>query len=624
MRQSAFETKDARSDRRIASDAEPRSRNRVLTRLWPYCLRERFLLGTSFAALVTHTLLRLLEPWPLKFIFDEVILPRNDRTPPSFLPDTTGVDPMLLVAFSAAAVVAISGLRALAQYVNQVNFAKIGNRVLARVRADVFRHLQGLSLSFHSSARSGDLILRVIQDVNLLRDAAVTAILPLFASSLLLIGMWAAMFWMQWKLALAATAIVPLIWLRTRSLAGKIREAGVKQRKRQGKLAATASESVGAIKNVQAFSLEGMFLDAFESSNVMGEKYDVRGAKLTASLGRSVDLVLAIATAAVLLYGTRLVLTSELSPGELLVFLTYLRRAFNPAQDFAKYTGRVAKACAAGERVFELLDREPEVRDLPGAIAAPRFAGSVRFEDVGFAYGPGPQVLRRMSFAIEPGQRVALVGPSGIGKSTVVNLLLRFYDPTFGRVLIDGRDIREFRVGSLRSQISVVLQDSILFAASLGDNIAYGAPGCSREEIEAAARLANVHEFVSNLPGGYEAILGERGVNLSGGQRQRIAIARAAVRKSPILVLDEPTTGLDDENRRSVLEALERLAIGRTVLIIAHDLRLSMRADAIFYLHDGQVVEKGTHEELVARGGRYAALCRLRSEDGRQEAVSNV
>jgi ATP-binding cassette subfamily B protein len=576
---------------------------RVLARLWPYTRGSRGLLAGAFVSLLGTIVLRLLEPWPLKLVFDQVL---------GVEPGVGGLSPGALLIVAAVGVVVITGLRALAQYSNKVSFAKIGNKVIALVRVDAFRHLQSLSLSFHSSSRGGDLTLRIIQDVNLLRDAAVTAILPLLAKSLVLVGMWGVMFWMNWRLSLLAAATVPLLWLRTVGLTKKIREAGRKQRRRQGALAATAAESIGAIGNVQALSLEGIFLDAFGVSSAAGHESDVRAARLSAGLTRSVDLLLALATALVLWYGARLALRGQVTPGELLVFLTYLRRAFSPAQDFAKYTARLAKATAAGERVLDLLDREPEIQDLPGAVEAPHFRGEVFFDGVAFEYSPGRPALRDLTFRADPGTRIALVGSSGAGKSTLASLLLRLYDPDRGQVRIDGRDIRDFTLASLRSQISVVLQDSLLFAATVRDNIAYGATGCSDEEVVAAARLANADEFVRSLPKGYDTVLSERGVSLSGGQRQRLAIARAAVRRAPILIFDEPTNGLDEANRQEVLAALERLAASRTTLWIAHDPELARRADQVLFVEAGRVVESGTPEELLAGPSRFSRLLDLR------------
>jgi ATP-binding cassette subfamily B protein len=322
----------------------------------------------------------------------------------------------------------------------------------------------------------------------------------------------------------------------------------------------------------------------------------------------------------VLWYGARLVLSRALSAGELLVFLAYLKSAYRPVQDFAKYTGRLGKASAAGERVIDLLERVPDVRDMPGAVAAPAFAGRVGFERVSFAYEHGQRLLEEIQLDIPAGRRVALVGPSGGGKSTLVSLLLRLYDPVEGTVRIDGRDVRDFTLESLRSQISVVLQDNLLFAASVRDNIACAQAGATQAQVEEAARLANAHEFISRLPQGYETVLGERGVTLSQGQRQRIAIARAAIRRTPILILDEPTTGLDHANEAAVMEALERLDSARTTFLITHALSQARRADLVLYLENGRIVERGTHAELMQAGGRYAGMFRSQAEARRPES----
>jgi len=323
-----------------------------------------------------------------------------------------------------------------------------------------------------------------------------------------------------------------------------------------------------------------------------------------------VDVIIALATALVLWQGTRLVLRGAISAGDLLVFLAYLKSAYRPVQDFSKYSGRLAKATAAGERVLELLERVPDVRDRPGAVAAPPWKGHVRFEQVGFAYDSGRPVLEQLELDVPAGRHIAIVGASGSGKSTLVSLLLRLYEPQHGRVLLDGDDIQGFTLESLRSQISVVLQDNILFAISVRDNIALGAPGASREEIEQAAQLAHAHEFIVELPQGYDTILGERGVTLSHGQRQRLAVARAAIRAAPIVILDEPTTGLDQASERLVLEGLRRLTHERTSFLITHDSRQAAMADEIYYLAGGKLVERGTHAELMRANGCYAAVYR--------------
>jgi len=580
---------------------------RLLRRFWPLVWKERLVVGGAFAALLAEVGLRLLEPWPLKFVFDYIIPVESTASAPMI----GSVEPLTLLTLAAISVVSLIGLRALAAYLSAVGFALAGNRVLTEVRSDLYQHLQSLSLSFHHRARQGDLTLRIISDVGLLKDTVVTAFMPLVANVLILVGMLAMMFVMEWRLALMAAAVLPGFWLFTGRLGRRIGEASRVQRQREGALAATAAESVAAIKVVKALSLESAFARSFTSHNRRTLADGVRVKRLSAGLERTVDLLIAVATALVLWYGARLVLDRALSPGDLLVFLAYLKNAFKPVQDLAKYSGRLAKGSAAAERVLDLLDHTPDVRNLPGAVPAPAFRGAVGFDDVSFAYERDGEGLHGIRLSFQPGQRIVLTGPSGGGKSTLLSLLLRLYDPSAGRVLIDGRDIREFTLESLRRQMAVVLQDTILFAGTIRENIAYGAYDASAADIEAAARLANAHGFIYELPGAYDAVVGERGITLSSGQRQRIAIARAAVRRASILILDEPTTGLDEANARAVTDAFERVANGPTTFIATHDPRLASNADVVVYLERGRIVEHGAPEDLLRAGGPYARLQHL-------------
>ncbi len=593
---------------------------RITKYFWPQLRKHRPLILGAMTALFAEVGLRLLEPWPVKFVFDRVIgTSRGARA--WGIPALANFSPTALIALAALGAASISGARALAAYWNNIGFAKLGNRVLTQVRSQLYRHVQYLSLSFHTKAKTGDLVVRVIGDVSMLQDVAVTALLPLLGRLLILVGMLAIMFSLNWQLALIALAVFPPFWLRNVRLMQRIRQVARRQRQREGAMAATAAESISAIKTVQALSLEGAFAQVFSRENEKSLKQDVEGKRLAANLERSVDVLTAVSAALVLFFGVPQVLLNEISAGDLLVFLAYLRYVFRPVQDFAKYTGRLGKASAAGERVLDLLDRVPDVRDLPGAVRAPAFEGRVRFAAVSFAYEHGLRLLENIELEIQPGQQIALVGPSGGGKSTLVSLILRLYDPMKGRVMIDGRDIREFTLESLRSQISVVLQDNLLFAASVRDNIAHGASSATMDEIQAAARLASAHDFIEALPQGYETVLGERGVTLSHGQRQRIAIARAAIRKAPILILDEPMTGLDKKNERAVIESLELLNRGRTTFLITHDLGHATGADLILYLEAGRILERGTHAALMQAIGPYAALFNLQaaSRDERRE-----
>ncbi|MBD2344557.1 ABC transporter ATP-binding protein [Anabaena subtropica] len=577
----------------------------VLAYFWPDIRPQYGLLLVSAIALIADVGFRVLEPWPLKFVFDYVLL-RGERL--NSIPVIAGLEPITLLTFSAVAVLLITGLRALAAYWSTVGLAIVGSRVMAKVRNHLYCHLQNLSLAYHTKARSGDLIIRVSSDASRLQEIMITAALPLIVSILSLFGMIGVMFWMNRSLTLLSLITLPFFWLVTNRLSQRIKDSSLKQRQQEGAVAATAAESIAAIKLIKALSLQDAFARVFAQQNQSSLKESVKTQRLAAHLERTVDAVIAMGTAIVLWYGSWLALRDALTPGDVLVFLTYLKNAFKPVQNFAKYTGRLAKAAASGERILDVLNQKPDIFDAPDAIPAPILRGAVSFDHVHFAYDSGQVLLEDINLNIQSGQQVAIVGTSGGGKSTLVSLLLRLYDPTSGRVMIDGRDIREYTLASLRPQISVVLQDSLLFAASIKENIAYGIAGVSDAEIEEAARLAHAHDFIQALPQGYDTIVGERGATLSGGQRQRIAIARAAIRQAPILILDEPTTGLDKGSEKAVIDALQRLSQNRTTFLITHDLDFATRADMIVYLENGRVVEQGSHVELMHKNGRYAAL----------------
>lgn len=569
--------------------SRPTSLLDLLRHFGPEIRAQRRWIIVSLLALFAEVGLRLLEPWPIKIVFDHVLGAKQSTTTTSF-EWFANLTPVGVLTVAAVALVTFTGLRALAAYWNSVGFAIVGTRVLTSVRARLFRHLHLLPLSFHNRARSGDLVVRVISDVGMLQDVTVTALLPLVARLLILAGMVGVMFWMHWQLALLALALLPLFWLRTVKLTRDIREVAQQQRRREGAMAATAAESFSGMKVVQALAAADAFAEAFGSQNDKSLKQDVKGKRLAASLERSVDFLIAGATALVLWQGARLVLAGSLTPGDLLVFLAYLKSAFRPVQDFAKFTGRLGKASAAGARVIELLETATEVADSPDAVDAPEFRGEIRFENVSFAYEPGRPVLENVSFTARAGQTLAILGESGRGKSTLLNLIVRLHQPTSGRILIDGRDIRDYRVDSLRRRLGIVLQENLLFAGSVRDNIALGLPTATDEQVEAAARLANAHHFIVELAEGYDTLVGERGATLSQGQRQRIAIARAAIRNASLLLFDEPTTGLDEANERGVIEGLQNLSRGHTALWVTHNPRHAELADVVVRIEGGRVI----------------------------------
>lgn len=582
----------------------------VLRNFSPYLLQQKFLLIVASLAMVGDVVFRILEPLPLKFVFDYVL---DDNQIPN--PLLAQLEPIWLLTFCAGAILVLTALRALAAYWSTVSLAIVGSRVMTQVRDRLYCHLQQLSLAYHTKARSGDLIIRISSDANRLQEILITAALPLAISILTLLGTVGAMLWIAPNLTLLSLVTLPLFAVAANHLSTRIRESSLKQRKQEGLVAATAAESIGAIKLIQALSLETAFAQIFAQQNRASLSKTVETKRLSATLERTVDGLIALGMAIVLWYGSWLVLRDALTAGDVIVFLTYLKNAFKPVQNFAKYTGRLAKAAASGERILNILQQTPEIQDSPQAKIAPALRGNVTFDQVSFAYESGQKLLDRVDLSIQPGQLVAISGVSGSGKSTLMSLLLRLYDPTAGRILIDGEDIRNYTITSLRSQMSVVLQESLLFAATVKENIAYGIDHVSDAEIVAAARLANIDSFICSLPQGYDTVLGERGANLSGGQRQRIAIARAAIRPTPILILDEPTTGLDRENEQAVIEALQRLAQQRTTFLVTHDLTLANQADVIVYLEKGRIIEQGSPQDLLAQNGRYARLCQMQSSN---------
>lgn len=584
--------------------------SRIIRHFLPQIRPQSRLIAISFLALLAETGLRLLEPLPLKFIFDEIIYKgfQVESLKVPFLDSLNSFGLLTVLAFGLVAIAVLKGTMA---YVSTAGMAVAATRIMSEVRANLYSHLQSLSLSFHSQAKTGDLITRVTYDVERLREVTVIAALPLLTNILTMTGMLCVMMWLNIQLALIAITIFPLFLITTAIMSKKIHKVAKKQRKREGAMAANAAEAIGAIKVVQALSLQSRLEKTFAKQNQKSLNESAQTQKLKAGQERTVEILVAIATSIVLWRGVQLVILRIVTPGDLLVFITYLKVAFKPMRQLAKYIGQIAKAIASGERIVSLLEIVPEVIDTPWAYPAGPFRGVVEFRDVSFAYQHEENTLQDISLRALPGQKIALVGASGGGKSTLVSLLLRLYDPQQGQILIDGNDIKDYTLESLRSQISIVLQESILFAASIRDNIAYGCVDATEKEIIMAARLANAHDFIMKLPDGYDTIVGERGGTLSGGQRQRIAIARAAIRNAPIVILDEPTVGLDNRSEKNVTEALDRLTESSTTFLITHDLKTAQNSDRIYYLEGGKILESGTHQQLMRRGKHYATLYRL-------------
>jgi ATP-binding cassette subfamily B protein len=424
------------------------------------------------------------------------------------------------------------------------------------------------------------------------------------------------MFYINWRFTLIALSIAPALFAVVYYLTRRIKKASREVRKKESELVSIVQEVLTSVRVVKAFAREDFEVTRFESQSLENVETALEARSIKAKLSPIVDVMVAVGTCLVLAYGARLALSGQISAGVLIVFLLYLGKMYKPMRELSKSTDTVSKAIVGYERIEEVLEIEARVRDLPRARKAPRFKGKIEFDRVNFAYDGKTPVLKNVSFEIEPGQIAAIVGPSGTGKTTIISLVPRLYDPQSGTIKIDGEDIRRYKLKSVREQISFVLQETLLFHTTIWENIAYGRPDATRHQIIRAAKQANAHDFIEQLPEGYSTMVGERGVTLSGGQRQRIAIARAIIRDTPILVLDEPTTGLDSSSEQAVIEALARLMEGKTCIVVAHHLSTIRRADVIFVIKESELVEKGTHEELLAEGGLYAELYKIQTSEG--------
>ena len=580
---------------------------------------ERRLIWIAALAVLGGAVFRILEPWPLKFIYNSIFPAKSHSLQIAFL---RGLGPRSVVALFSASMIAIAGLAASFEYLSLVSMGKAASRILAGIRNKLFLHLENLSVSFHGRNKTGDLITHVTYDIDRVRDVTVNSVLPFFTNVFTLSAMVAAMLWMNCRLGSVVVVAFPVFFLVVYRLTARIKERARAQRIQEAAIASTAAETIGSIRTVQALSLQRWFLGTFSEANERSLAAGNNVLKLSAGLERTVDLLATATMAVVLWLGVRSVLDNRLTAGDLIVFANYLRTSFKPIRQLAKYLGQMAGALASGDHILQLLGTSAEIQDVPHAAPAPAFAGHIRFENVSFNYVSSRAALRNISFEVKPGQKVVLLGPSGSGKSTIASLLLRFHDPCQGRMLIDGCDVRVYSLDSLRSQISIVMQDNPLFALSVRDNITCGALSSSPESTFGAARIANAHDFILDMPNQYDTLVGERGCTLSGGQRQRIAIARAAIRKTPILILDEPTTGLDRKNEREVSAALDRLSHGRTTLLITHDLHAAQGADLILFVSGGRITERGTHASLMALHSEYAALFRRQKvESSSQEHV---
>lgn len=570
-----------------------------------------------FLAMLLETAMSLLGPWPLKIIIDNVVghhpLPEWLRWIKD-LPFET--DKMAIAGAAAIGLVLIALIGGIAGYIDNYFTESVAQYVANDLRQKVYHHLQRLSLSYYDSHQIGNILSTITSDVSTIQGFASSALLSILIDALTIIGMLGLMFYMNWDFALVAVAVTPLLLLFVARFKTAVKKATHEVRAEQSTMVSVLQQGLESVRAVKAFDRQDLEETHLKDVSMDTVKASLRARKVKSLLSPVVALIVSGCTAFVLWRGTHLVLIEAMTLGGLTVFLSYLAKFFKPVQDLAKMTTSIAQASVALERIQAILDTDTVIPQKPNAKIPENVQGHIEFEHVAFSYDPESPVLSDVHFSIKAGQRIGICGPTGGGKSTVVSLIPRFYDPTKGRVLIDGIDITEYLLHGdtgLRDQIAFVLQDTVLFFGTVRDNIAYGKQGATQEEIEAAAKMANADEFISKMAHGYDTMVGERGLTLSGGQRQRIGIARAIIRNSPILILDEPTAALDTESEKLVMEALERLMKGRTVIIIAHRLSTIRDADKIVVLKGGYVAEQGTHDELVARNGIYAELYHIQA-----------
>ena len=563
-------------------------------------------------AMLVETAMSLAGPWPLKVILDNAV---GSHRPPEWLvwmlgPSLIG-NKMALAALAALAAVLIAALGAAASYIDNYYTESVGQWVAHDLRLRVYKHLDRLSLAYYDTHQTGTLLSTITNDVGTIQTFASSATLGILVDLLTIVGMLALMFWMNWDFTLIAVAVTPLLLLFVAHFKKAVQTATHEVRRRQSDIMATVQQGLESMRVVTAFGSQE--LEEARLGDVSRATVDaaLKARRVKSLLSPVVSVTVALCTGFVLWRGAGLALAGTMTVGELTVFLAYLNKFFKPVQDLAKMTNTIAQTAVGVDRVRTILDTDVKIPERPNAKTPKALRGEIVFDHVAFAYNPDAPVLRDVHFAIQPGQFVGIVGGTGGGKSTVVSLIPRFYDPTAGRILVDGVDLRDYTVRGVRDHIAFVLQDTALFRGTVRDNIAYGRPTATHEEIVAAAKLANADEFIARMPHGYDTPGGERGATLSGGQRQRIGIARALIRNAPILILDEPTAALDTESERLVIEALERLMKGRTVITIAHRLSTIRDAHNIIVLKEGVVAEQGTHEQLVAFGGVYAELYRI-------------
>ena len=573
----------------------------IKSHLW----QERRSLVFSLLSMLGITLTELLSPWSLKIIFDQILLDKPLPDSLSWLAGLIASGKINAVIWISLSILLIAGLRSVFTYSQDFLFSRLGYQMVYTLRRELFAHLQQLSLSYYSRARTGELLTKVTGETEVFKDVFVESVLASISQILTVVGMLGIMLWLNWRLGLVSLATLPMLFFALAYIYQKIKVSTRQQREREGRIAARVSEVLSSVTLVKAFGREKYEQERFDEESTLTLEEGIKTERMAAGATRTVELIKAVGLWATVFFGALLVLKNQMTPGSLLVFTAYLNDMYKPLRNLAKISSRLSRATVSMHRIAEILDTEPETWNTEAEVVTATLKGEIIFAHVSFDYGSGNDVLKNVSFKISPGQRVALVGHSGSGKSTIANLILRFYHAKQGTISVDGLNIEKYQREMLRREIGVVIQESLLFGASIRENIAYGKPDATMAEIEAAARQAYAHDFIVALPEGYETIIGERGSTISGGQRQRLSLARAIIKHPSILILDEPTSAIDQESAMLIHEAVDRLRAGKTTLVIAHHFSDLESYDQILVLQDGSLVEQGTHAQLLAQQGEY-------------------